>query len=218
LESRGMNKKKADRTVTSREKFVRGVYASMDEAIAARLHRLDLDEGLHPTCSEGCCHCCRFYILINMAEAHTLAQYIRREWAGEQINELRARTQQWHAWDSSRPGRRVPNKIDERIDLSHYEDCCPLLINGICSVYPVRPAVCRSHFVCASPLSCRALNDPGSAVETPVALASIVAAADSCCKAIRDHVEQAGWDYDRTLMLLPHWLAIEMGWDFGIMR
>lgn len=218
MESRGMNKIKADRTVTSRERFVRGVYASMDEAIAARLHRLDVDEGLHPTCTEGCCHCCRFFILTNMAEAHTLAQYVRREWAGEQINELRVRTQQWHAWDCSQPGRRVFTGIDKRIDLAHYEDCCPLLINGTCGAYPVRPAVCRSHFVSTSPLSCRALNHPGSAVETPVTLASIVVAADPCCQAIRDHVEEAGMDYDRNRMLLPHWLAIEMGWDFGLAR
>jgi hypothetical protein len=210
-----MNRSKGDRAVTSRERFVRSVYASMDEAIAARLHRLGVDEGLHPTCTAGCFHCCRFYILTNMAEAHTLAQYVRREWDGEQINDLRIRTQQWHAWDCSRPGRRVPTKIDRRIDLSHYEDCCPILVNGTCGAYPVRPAVCRSHFVCASPLSCRALNQPGSTLETPVALAAIVAAAEACRKAIQDHIEQAGWDYEQTLMLLPHGLAIEMGWDFS---
>jgi hypothetical protein len=211
-----MNKKKAKMAITSRERFVNGVYASMDEAISARLHRLEVDEGLRPTCAEGCCHCCRYYILTNMAEAHTLAQHVRREWAEGQINELRVRTHQWHVWDSSRPGRRVSTKIDKQVDLSHYEDCCPLLINGACSVYPVRPAVCRSHFVSTSSLSCRALNHPGSAVETPVALASLVAAADLFCRIIKDHVEKAGLDYDRTRMLLPQWLAIEMGWDFGL--
>jgi hypothetical protein len=33
---------------------------------------------------------------------------------------------------------------------------------------------------------------------------------------MREHVEEAGSDVSRSTMLLPHGLAIEMGWDFAL--
>jgi Fe-S-cluster containining protein len=213
-----MNKFRVRIPITRRERFVRSVYASMDQAVADRLKRLRVEEDIRPSCAVGCCHCCRYYILTNLAEAHTLAQYIKREWKKEQINDLRNRTEQWHAWDHSRPGRGVSAVNDKQIDLSEYEAGCPLLVHGACNAYPVRPAVCRSHFISDPPLSCQAANLPGTTGRAPLVLASIVAAVDPFRKIIRDHVEKAGWDYDRTRMLLPQWLAIEMGWDFGLSR
>ncbi|MBI5583951.1 MAG: YkgJ family cysteine cluster protein [Deltaproteobacteria bacterium] len=202
--------------ITDREKFVRNVYASLDEAIADGLDRLRVEEGLQPTCSAGCAHCCRFHIVINLAEARTLAQYIRQEWPPDQIAALKLRTRQWHAWDHSRPGRPGSNPIEKEIDLSQYEDCCPLLVNNRCSVYAVRPIICRTHFVSTPPGSCQAANHPAATGAAPITLAALTAAADPFGQMIRRHLEEAGWDYDRTLMLLPHSLAIAMGWDFGI--
>jgi len=164
----------------------------------------------------GCCHCCRHHIIMNIAEAHNLAQYVKRELSVDQINDLRMRTQQWHEWDNSRPGRYPSTKIDEQTDLSNYDPCCPLLVDGACSAYPVRPVVCRTHFVRSHPQSCRAANDPESTEDAPVVLTSIVTAASPYSMAIRDHIENAGLDFSRSIMLLPHWLAIEMGWDFAI--
>lgn len=211
-----MNKSRVRIPITRRERFVRSVYSSMDKAIADKLNRLRTEEDIQPSCAEGCGHCCRYYILTNMAEAHTLVQYIKREWKKEQINDLRIRTEQWHAWDYSRPGRRVLAMNDKQIDLSEYEDGCPLLVHGACNAYQVRPAVCRSHYISDSPLSCQAANHPGTTGRAPLVLASIVAAVDPFRRIIRAHVEKAGWDYDRTRMLLPQWLAIEMGWAFGL--
>jgi hypothetical protein len=34
--------------------------------------------------------------------------------------------------------------------------------------------------------------------------------------AIKNHIEKAGMDFSRSIMLLPHWLAIQMNWDFAI--
>ncbi|MBU4177481.1 MAG: hypothetical protein KJ730_06530, partial [Proteobacteria bacterium] len=87
---------------------------------------------------------------------------------------------------------------------------------GVCSVYPVRPVVCRAHFVSSHPRSCWAANDPESQEDAPVVLKSVVAAAGPFSMAMRDHIEEAGMDFTRSLMLLPQWLAVEMGWDFAI--
>ncbi|MES0362736.1 MAG: hypothetical protein ABUK14_02185, partial [Desulfobacteria bacterium] len=85
----------ADISVTPQENFVNGVYSSVDEATACGLDRLRSEDGIIPTCKVGCCHCCRYHILTNIAEAHTLAQYVKRELSVDQINDLRMRTQQW---------------------------------------------------------------------------------------------------------------------------
>ena len=206
----------ADIAITPQENFVRDAYMAVDEAIACELDRLRSEDGIVPTCKLGCCHCCRYHILMNIAEAHTLAQYVKRELSVEQINDLRMRTQQWHEWDNSRPGRYPSANIDEQTDLSNYDPRCPMLVNGTCIAYPVRPIVCRTHFVCSHPISCFAANDPESTEAAPVVLTSIVTAAGPFSKAIKEHIENAGLDFSRSLMLLPHWLAIEMGWDFAI--
>jgi Fe-S-cluster containining protein len=206
----------ADMPVASEEDFINGVYSSVDEATACLLDRLRIEEGILPSCKMGCCHCCRYHILTNIVEAHALGQYIKRKFSTDQINGLRIRTQQWHAWDNSRPGRYPLTDIDEQTTFSNYDHCCPLLVNGACSAYPVRPVVCRTHFVTSHPLFCCTASDPAYREDAPVVLRSVKTAALPFSMAIRNHIENAGLDFSRSIMLLPHWLATEMGWDFDI--
>ncbi len=198
------------------EDFVRDAYLAVDEAIACELERLRSAEDIVPTCTLGCCCCCRFHIPMNIAEAQTLAQYIKRELSLDQIRDLRMRTQRWHEWEHSLPGRYPTAPLAEPADLSDYDQCCPLLVEGACIAYPVRPVVCRTHFVRSHPAACCAANDPESTADAPVALMSVVAASRPFVRAIRGHIEDEGLDFSRSIMLLPHWLALEMGWDFGL--
>ena len=205
-----------DIPIAPQEHFVNGVYSSVDEATARGLDRLRSDDGVVPTCERGCCHCCRYNILTNIAEAHALVQYVKREFTADQIDALRMRTQQWHEWDDSRPGRYPSAPGDGQTEPPGFEHPCPLLVDGVCSVYPVRPIVCRTHFVSSHPLSCSAANDPESTEDAPVVLTSVVAAASSFPVAMKDHIESTGLDFSRSIMLLPHWLANKMGWDFAV--
>jgi len=209
-------KLETDNSMIPQENFIIGVYALMDEAIAGELERLRHEEGIVPSCKSGCCHCCRYHILTNIAEAQTLAQYIRREFSAEQLSDLRLRTQQWHEWDNAKPGRHPSSKINEQANPSDYDHSCPLDVNGICGAYPVRPNVCRTHFVCSSPLSCGAANDPESEEDPPAMLRSVVKAARPFPQAMKDYIENTGQDFSRSMMLLPQWLALKMGWDFTI--
>lgn len=212
----GLNAFGTDTPSALHENFVTGVYALVDEAIACELDRLGREKDIVPSCKPGCCHCCRYHILTNIAEAHTLAQYIRREFSAEQINDLHLRTLQWHEWDNSRPGRHPDSAMAEQGDLPIYDHSCPLDVNGVCSVYPVRPVVCRAHFVSSPPRFCFTANDPESTEDAPKVLTPFVDAASSFSLVIREHIEDAGLDFSRSLMLLPQWLAIEMGWDFPV--
>lgn len=206
----------ADLPLAPQESIVLGVYAALDAAIACELDRLRGEEGIVPSCQPDCCHCCRYHILTNSAEAHTLAQYIRREFSAEQIEALRRRTQHWYEWDNAKPGRHPLSSLNEQADLSCYDHSCPLDVNGVCGVYPVRPVVCRAHFVSSQPLSCQVANDPESSAEQPMMLRSVVMAADPFSMVLKELIENAGLDFSRSRMLLPQWLALEMGWDFTI--
>ncbi len=201
--------------IAPQENFVSGVYPLVDAAVACELDRLRSEEGIIPSCQSGCNHCCRYHIVMNIAEAQALAHFIRRELSAEQIADLRMRTHQWHEWDNSRPGRPAAI-IAEQTDLSNYDPCCPLLVNGACSVYPVRPVVCRAHYVSSHPRSCYGVNDPESTEDAPVVLKSIVEAVSPFSRVIRDYIEDEGIHFSQSNMLLPQWLAIEMGWDFAI--
>jgi Fe-S-cluster containining protein len=196
--------------------FANGVYASVDEATACELDRLRSQDGIIPACKLGCCHCCRYLIVTNIVEARALAQYIKLEFSSQQVKELRIRTRQWHEWDQSRRAGVPSASIDGRTDLSSYDHGCPLLVDGACSAYSVRPVVCRTHFVNSIALACRSAIDPESAEDPPATLMSVVKAASPFAEAVRDHIEKMGLDFSRSVMLLPHWLAIEMGWEFAL--
>lgn len=207
-----------DLPMTSQEAFVRDLYARVDEAVALGLNRLRSESGVIPTCKLGCCSCCRFHILTNILEAHTLARFVRREFSADRVSELRTRTQQWWEWDRSRPGRHPPSEIDIETDLSNYEHRCPLLVDGACSAYPVRPLVCRTHYVDSHQQLCFAANDPESSEDHPKVIAPILEATRSLTLTMRQYIESSGMDYSRSMMLLPHHMAIQMGWDFAAWR
>jgi len=206
----------ADLPMTPDENFVKAVYSSVDEAVARVLDRLRSEDGIVPKCKLGCCHCCRYHIVMNIAEARTLAQYVKREFSPQRRKDLRVRTQRWHDWDDSLRGRCPSADMARQTDPSHYDPCCPLLVNGACSAYDVRPVVCRTHFVSSHPLSCHAANDPESAEESPLVIELVVTVTNPFSMTIKDHIEKAGLDYSRSMTLLPQGLAIEMGWDFAV--
>ncbi|MBU2514971.1 hypothetical protein KJ966_26925 [bacterium] len=192
--------------------FVKIVYSSVDEVVSCEINRLCAEEGVIPTCKAGCFHCCGQHILTSITEAQALAHYIKYSFTQDQIEKLRLRTQQWHEWDETR--RSCSTLTDGQSDFSAY--CyCPMLVKGECSAYSMRPLICRTHFVSSDSPACRPFQDPESINDNPVALASVLAATSPFSIMIREHIENAGLNFYGSLMLLPHWLAIEMDWDFA---
>ncbi len=211
----GSDKSGYDLLNTRQENFVSSVYASVDEATGRELNRLYDTEGVIPTCKPGCFHCCGQHILTNIVEAQALTHYIKRQFSRDQIEDLRFRTQQWHEWDETRPGRHHAVHIGEQFSFSAYH-FCPMLVEGECSAYPMRPLICRTHFVCSDPPACRPFYDPESIEDDPVSLASVIMATNPFSIRIKNRIENAGLNFNSSVMLLPHWLAIEMNWDFAI--
>ncbi len=200
---------------TTRERLVQEVYDGVDGAAGRELVRLRREEGIVPSCKRGCCSCCGQHIQTNLAEAHALGQYIKRTFSAQQIIDLKGRTRQWHAWDDARRWGDPPADPAAGPELSGYEPCCPLLVERACSAYPVRPVICRTHFVNSDPSACRPSHDHRPVEHVPAVLTSILQATRPFSKPLRADIEAAGLDFSRSIMLLPHWLAIEMGWDLA---
>jgi Fe-S-cluster containining protein len=81
-------------------------------------------------CRKGCAYCCHSYVGILAPEAFLLADAVRARRDREaQVTAVRARAVPLrNLGPQDRIGRKLP---------------CPLLSDGACSVYPVRPTVCR---------------------------------------------------------------------------
>ncbi len=194
--------------------FTSQVYRRVDWAASQALARLQAEDGIVPSCHPGCCACCKHHILVTVVEARALAEYIREEFSAEQVRRLEKRTRRWLSWDRLRlqPSASAPSPLAAE---AGGHPACPLLIDGICSVYPMRPVTCRTHFVSTHPRYCRHDNDPMLSGSAPLSLSSVVRAAGLFSAMIRDRIEAGGGDYLKSIMLLPHWLSIEMGWELA---
>lgn len=87
-------------------------------------------------CKEGCSYCCRKPgVLITVPELLRILSVIRSSFADEAQAALMDRARQYAAQIE---GRSFNDATDESVP-------CPLLVEGRCSVYAVRPLVCRGY-------------------------------------------------------------------------
>jgi Fe-S-cluster containining protein len=86
-------------------------------------------QGTHLACQEGCSHCCHARVEVSPPEAFLIAQTLK-DWPAPAFQELLQNLKQ---------------HVDKTggIAIADYRFPCPLLKNNICSIYTVRPAVCR---------------------------------------------------------------------------
>lgn len=87
------------------------------------------------TCGEGCYTCCSLRIDVFAHEIFLIAHHIRRHFTADELAKLNAR---------------LTAHSREVSPLTPFEHAtrnvwCPLLVDGRCSVYAVRPHSCRRH-------------------------------------------------------------------------
>lgn len=107
----------AERTITLAEKQKRII------KIADRLNELITP---HTPCKDGCSHCCYMAVAVSDSEARMIGNYLGRQPAVER--------QSHEAYVARNGGQEEYCGVP-----------CTLLVDGKCSVYPVRPVACRTH-------------------------------------------------------------------------
>jgi uncharacterized protein len=87
-------------------------------------------------CKEGCSYCCRKPgVLVAFPELLRLVEHVRRTFSETEITELAERAR---GYAVQMEGRNCNAPLKESVP-------CPLLVNERCSVYEVRPLVCRGY-------------------------------------------------------------------------
>ena len=97
-------------------------------------------------CRKGCGHCCQVPVSTFPFEIFPIVHHVRTTWSGGERRALMRRLRKYReAVTNPKRGERHP--------------WCPFLKEGSCSIYDVRPTICRTHH--SSDLSA-CLRDPTS--------------------------------------------------------
>ncbi len=79
-------------------------------------------------CKKGCGHCCRVSVSSFPFEIFAIVDHVRGTWSG------------WERWKLRRRIRRYRDAFGQST-----HPWCPFLKEGACSIYAVRPTICRTH-------------------------------------------------------------------------
>jgi len=132
--------------------------------------------GSGASCKAGCGACCRQIVPLSLFEAEALADWIGtlpdfqqqelKHRFEEALNRLagaglieRMITEDWLAHSES----------GHSLSLDYFEArvACPFLENECCSIYPIRPLICREYLVSSAPQHC---NNPAGLLVKPIVL------------------------------------------------
>ncbi|PSK84473.1 YkgJ family cysteine cluster protein [Prolixibacter denitrificans] len=109
-------------------------YSVIDSLLEAFQHRVE-SSGSHIDCRRGCSWCCHQQVLVMPAEMLLIADYIRTNFDDEAKESILSR--------AIEKDEKVQSLTAERA--LQVKIPCPLLQDGSCSVYAVRPMACRIY-------------------------------------------------------------------------
>ena len=106
-------------------------HTQLDHAFAEELSR----SGSTIACCAGCFYCCHLKVDVQPRDAFRIVDFIRSHFSPEKQEEVLRKAQ--INWEKIQP-------------MTYHQHAganlaCPLLQDGRCSVYPVRPSTCRIH-------------------------------------------------------------------------
>lgn len=111
-------------------------------------------------CSKGCWHCCRQLIRVHAAEELPITDYIKKNFSSELRRRVQYNLQKWfQTLEANTPPKELLSEEDvEAFGVYHMKNGvrCPFLVDGACSIYPVRPTLCRTFYVKDRPEDCEA--------------------------------------------------------------
>lgn len=103
----------------------------LNESIIALAER----QNIKVACHKGCQWCCHQAVYANSYELHYLSERVKSVISKEKIT-------RWIEASEAKHG--VTSKMNEE-QITAHKSPCPLLENGACSVYAIRPMACRIY-------------------------------------------------------------------------
>ena len=113
---------------------IESMYKAIDglnESIIALAKRQKMDVACH----KGCQWCCHQVVYANSYELHFLSEKIKKTYSSEKISK----------WLNAAENKYNTTSKMNQEQLATHKSPCPLLENGICSTYEVRPMACRIY-------------------------------------------------------------------------
>jgi Fe-S-cluster containining protein len=87
-------------------------------------------------CKEGCSYCCcKPGVLVSVPEFARILEYVRAAFSSDDVSAL---TERAHAYAAQMHGRHFDDFVNDSVP-------CPFLHEARCSVYAIRPLVCRGY-------------------------------------------------------------------------
>lgn len=107
------------------------------------------------TCRPGCSHCCTILNLVTFGEAIVIAEALTAKYEPPAYTDLRARIGEYIE-------KHLPAPTPELTRQSHFVKQVPCTMLGEdkrCTIYDVRPSVCRFHYAVSDPAKCALAED-----------------------------------------------------------
>jgi Fe-S-cluster containining protein len=160
------------------------VIQNLENAIVANAASDSDAAGKAISCRAGCGACCRQLVPISLFEAEALSQWLQtlpedrlaalRDRFGRALTDLRNAGVINGIFDGSSDGDKSTRK-QLGIDYFHAGVPCPFLENESCSIYNIRPLICREYLVTSPPIFCQEPTTSNvSGVELPVRLSRVL--------------------------------------------
>jgi Fe-S-cluster containining protein len=184
------------------------VFGEVDELVDREVAR-SAAKDRPATCSKGCAHWCRHEIYSPRAEAEVIVEWLENS-APHLIDDLKMKISAWLVWYRSEYPKLVASGIARRDAFYSHGPQCPALVGDACSIYPVRPMFCRTHYVTSPADACRPEGDPAR-LDVPIESMRIFAKAAPIGTKLRALIESQGSDFNGTVHLLAEWLAHLLG-------
>ena len=160
-------------------------------ALAASQKRQDAMAGLIAStltpplaCKAGCSYCCHYKVGARAEEVFQIVDYVRTRFSAPRLQRLQE--------DVARNAATMRGQTSEEQVAANLP--CPLLDNGQCSVYAVRPASCRK-FHATDVAGCKqSFDEPDNLVIPHSMVPGLLHTGDAHLKGLRQAFADAGYD------------------------
>lgn len=143
------------------------LHAQLDDAIARR----DTEIGDRLACHKGCSACCRSSVLVTEGEAVAIAEWLRDPAHASERANFETRFVEWRERIGDLFGGGETGDPDAHrewmANVQRREAMCAFNEDGACTVYAVRPTICRKTHALDTNANCISETVPAKAYQHP---------------------------------------------------